>query len=134
MKAKSSDRREVLAWKKRVRESESKVSVAVDDETQTHERNTELAVRFAGVDTQCSRFTDARACLVACMDGLETDVKAIVVWMGDVKDNMRLDLTTLIQDGPCAACEKLLSLAVSNFTAASVVTFAASGAGSVPAS
>lgn len=69
-----------------------------------------------------------RARVIAYMDGLRTGVQAIYVQMGDVMDGQRLDLSSLIGDGPRAVCEEIVKLAVADFTAASVNTLTTAGA------
>lgn len=59
-----------------------KAFLAVDCETHTLERNTELAVRLAGENTLRSLITDVRARVATSMDGLCTGVEAIFVRTG----------------------------------------------------
>lgn len=76
--------------------------------------------------------TNVGDCVVACMDGLGTGVKGIVVRMGEPMDKLGVGLTSLNRDGPRAECEKLLNLTLADITVVSADTFDARGAGSVP--
>lgn len=104
----------MLVWKKRVRDSESKLSAAVDAQRQTYKRNTELAVLLTGKDTRRSRVTDGRARLVAFTDGVGMDIETIVVRMGDFIDKLLVDLTALIRVGARATYNELVNLAAQN--------------------
>lgn len=53
--------------------------------------------------------------------------------LGDVVDKLRVELNNLVRNSPCAACEKLIELAVATILVASIDFSAAPGAGSVPA-
>lgn len=66
------------------------------------------------------------------MDGLCTGVETIVVRMEDLMGELRVDLTTLVRDSPCATCEELVNPPVADLTTAFTETSAASGAGSTP--
>lgn len=66
------------------------------------------------------------------MYDLGTGVEAIVVWIGDLVDTLRVELTALIRDGPPAAFKELINLAVTDFTAAPVDTSTVPAAESVP--
>lgn len=124
----------MLVWEKSVKNLESKVSAAVVGETQTRERNPELAFyRLVGEDTQRSRITDAQALVIASLDGLDTGFMMFVMRLVAVKDKLRLDLTTLVPDSLRAACKELINLEVADFPTASVDTFAIPAAGPVPA-
>lgn len=133
MEVESSYCHEVLAWERRVGVLESKVSAAVDAETHPRTRNIELAVFLTDEDTRRSRIADGRACVVASMNGLGTDVQTIFVRMEDMMEKLWLDLTALIWVGPRAACGELINLVAADFTAASSDNSAAPRAGSVPA-
>lgn len=100
------------------------MSAAIDAETQTRERNSELTVRLTNEDTRCSRMTDAHAKIVASMTGLGAGIEDVVVRIGYIMDEQRLDLTTLIRTGHCAACEELINLSVADFTALTIEAFA----------
>lgn len=104
-----------MAWERRVEDLESIVSVVVDVEAQPRKRNTERAVRLADEDTHRSQITDARARVVATMDGLGAGVKGILVRMWNMMDKLRLDLIALIRGSSYAACEVFLKLAVADF-------------------
>lgn len=114
------------------RSVDERLSAAVDAETQTPKRNTELVVRLAGEAARRSRITDSRARVMPSLDGLGMDAEAIVMRSGDLMDKMRLDLTALFRESLRAACDEFINLAVVSFTAASVSTSAASGAGCDP--
>lgn len=73
-KSESSHGRGVPNQEKRVEHLESKVSEVIDAETQTCERNIELAVHLAREVTWRSRIIDARARVIAFMDVLGTGV------------------------------------------------------------
>lgn len=124
--AESSHNRMVRARMMRVVDSESKVSAAVEAEMKTRKTDSELTNRFACEDTERARITDARARVVASVDGLDINVKAIVVWMGQMMDELWADLSGLIRDGPRGDCEERINLAHAEFTAASVDISAAS--------
>lgn len=107
--------------------------MAVDAEAQNRERKTERAVRLASNDTRSSRLTDGWARVSASMDVLGTCVEAIVKRLGDVTDQLRIDLTSLVRDGLRAVCKELIDLALADFTGASDDTSGAPDAESVPA-
>lgn len=90
LKTQSNHRRDLLVWEKHVRDLESKLSAAVDGETQTHKRSTELAVRFAGEDTRSFRMTDAPARVVTSVNGLDTGVEKFAVRISDLMDKLRV--------------------------------------------
>lgn len=128
-----SHRQEELAWKRRVRDLESRVYAAVDVEGQTYKKNIEVVVRIAGEDIRRSRNTDARTRVVTFMDSLGVGVEGNVVRMGDTIDVPRQDLTDLIEEGPRAACEEPGNLGVADFTTPSNDASAALSVGSTPA-
>lgn len=77
----SDHRHELLAWVKRVRDSESKLFVAVDVKTLTRERSTKLFVRLAGEESRSWCVTDSRAFVVAAMNSFGTGVDGLLLWM-----------------------------------------------------
>lgn len=75
---------------------------------------------------------DVQSHVVASRDGLDPVVDAIVVHGGDLMYTLRLDLTTIIRNGPRATREDFITLALSYLTAVSIDASATLGAGSVP--
>lgn len=132
LKVGSNHRREALAWEKCFRGVESKLSAAVDAEIQTREQNTKLAVHLARKEMRRMRMIDARVRVFASMNGLGTVVEDIAVRMGDLMDNLRVDLSTLVWTGPRAVYEELINFLEAAITAESVETPAAPGTRPLP--
>lgn len=80
------------------------MSAAVDAETQTAERITELAVRLTYEDTRRSQMNHARALVVASVLGCGTDFEDKIGPMCDPMETFQFYFTTLVRDGLRPAC------------------------------
>lgn len=102
--------RDVLAWKKRFGDLNSKLSAKVDGETQTRQRNNELAVRLDGENTRHPQITDARDLVVTFGSDLSRGVEDSVVKSIPVMDKLRANRTTLAPTGPRDANQNLFTI------------------------
>lgn len=102
-KAESDHCCEVVAWKKRVEDLESKLSAAVDAEAHNCECNDELGFHVAGENNRRSHVTDARARVVATMNGLGAGLSCIFAWINRISGKLQRNLPFLIKASRRAA-------------------------------
>lgn len=90
-------RREMPAWEICLKDLESKTSVVVDVEVQTHSRNKELSIRVVGEETCLSRVGNGRDRVVVAIMGLETRVDGVLARMDGAMRMLQEDIAALFR-------------------------------------